>query len=374
MPAAAEKGEAPHLDERVLTRGCGTCHRGHGRSGTPMLMESTEETCLMCHGGVDPRMRDHIAPESLRRLKDLRPQFEAPYGHKLGTAEIHRRGEELPEVDPNLARHVTCLDCHDAHRTLRSPARLEGSNDQAPSTLKDEAFLHDVCLRCHGDSANLPVGARNIQSLLHPANRSYHPLLGPRRGIVDSPSLRAPWSTGGQLSCLDCHGSGDDRPGAHGSQNPSLLRETYHMVDAAGESELSYRLCYRCHARQSILADESFSMHRLHLTSPRAQTSCRTCHNAHGSREYDHLIEFDPMIVRPTRAGELEYDGTGGRQGTCRLTCHGFEHAPGRYCPPETPCDHGKVVEVGESSGAPRPFPADRPIVPDFGPGWGGAP
>lgn len=371
--ASPESSTEAHLDEQMLKRGCGTCHRGHGKAGTPMLMESTEDSCLMCHGGIDARVREQLSPEATRQLRDLRVEFDSPFGHRLGSAELHRRNEQLPETDPGLARHVTCLDCHEAHRPLNHPLRLDGASEPAPSTLASETYLYDVCLRCHGDSANLPAGARNIRSLLHPGNRSYHPVLGPRLR-VESPSLRKPWSTGGQLSCLDCHGSGDGKPGAHGSRNPGMLRATYLMADDVAESELSYGLCYRCHERQSILDDESFSLHRLHLTSPQAQTSCKTCHNAHGSREFDHLIEFDPMLVRPTRIGKIGYESMGGRAGSCTLTCHGVEHAPGNYCEPGVLCEQGVVQKVEEGQ-TPGRFPRLMPVFPPgFGPGSGGAP
>ena len=371
----AEESKASHLDEAVLTRGCGTCHRGHGKAGTPMLMEAGAESCLMCHGGVDPRMKPNLSEEALQRLKDLRTEFDAPFGHRMVSDRLHQRRETLPETDPGAARHVTCLDCHEAHNTRAARKRLDGDTDPAPSTLGASTYLYEVCLRCHGDSANLPAGARNIRTLFHPGNRSYHPVTGPRRSVVDTPSLRRPWSAGGQLSCLDCHGDGEGKPGAHGSSTPGMLRNNYLMADNVPESELSYRLCYRCHDRTSILADESFSLHRLHLESPRAQTSCKTCHNAHGSRDSEHLIEFDPVIVRPTGTGEIRYESQGAQAGACTLTCHEVEHAPANYCPPGLPCDHGSVKSgTGDSAGTPR-FRID-PIEfpPGFGPGAGGGP
>jgi hypothetical protein len=318
-----------------------------------MLPVATEALCLECHGGVAPSMRPFLSEDAQRKLRNLRPELEAPYGHALGTASLHRRGETLPETDPGVARHVTCLDCHDAHRPLDLSPRLDGAATPAPSTLRGATYLYEVCLRCHGDSANLPAGSRNIRSLLQPGNRSTHPVLGPRRQS-EVPSLRKPWSEGGRLSCLDCHGSGDGRPGAHGSRNPGMLREPYLHADRVPESEITYRLCYRCHERRSILGDESFSLHSLHLTRPEAQTSCATCHDAHGSRQNDHLIEFDPMVVSPTRAGEVAYESAGLRTGTCRLTCHGVEHAPARYCPTGSACDPGVVQKVGDATGTQR--------------------
>ena len=145
------------------------------------------------------------------------------------------------------------------------------------------------------------------------------------------------------ISCTDCHnsdqsrlagGSGPDGP--HGSRFEPLLIANYSTKDFTSESEQSYALCYRCHDRSSILGNESFTLHRLHVVGERAP--CSVCHDAHGisatqgnATDHSNLINFDLSVVRPIPADfnftpRLGYRDTGRVSGTCTLVCHDVTH------------------------------------------------
>jgi hypothetical protein len=169
-----------------------------------------------------------------------------------------------------------------------------------------------------------------------PSNPSFHPVaaLGVNR---DVPSLRSPLSIASIISCTDCHNSspGSGTKGPHGSDYPHLLAYRYETADYTGESESAYELCYNCHSRNSILNDESFSKHRMHVQD----APCSTCHDPHGISSAQgtfvnntHLMNFDISIVRADSAtGRLEFQDQGTFHGQCFLECHGKQHSPLSY-------------------------------------------
>jgi cytochrome c553 len=109
------------------------------------------------------------------------------------------------------------------------------------------------------------------------------------------------------------------------------------MQDGRSESSYAYALCYRCHDRTSLLNDESFPYHSLHILGQRSKglpgTSCFTCHDAHGSTRNQYLIRFNEEVVEPNLDGKLEFkaQGVASRRGSCALRCHEVEHDPKEY-------------------------------------------
>jgi hypothetical protein len=326
-----------------------------------MLPAEAAEACLRCHGGVSGEAQKLMAPGAASKVRSLRADFAKPYRHPILTSTMHRRDEALPERNPNAQRHVGCLDCHDAHRTRAIEPSDELGTRVKASTLRGVSFEYELCYRCHGDSANLPYNSRNIRREMATTNASYHPVEGPgRRRQV--PSLRSPLSASSVIACTDCHGSDDvESRGPHGSVYPGILVAAYGTRDDQIEGLVTYALCYRCHERNSILANESFPEHRSHLLEEKTRTSCFTCHNSHGSPDNPFLMDFNPVVVSPTSGGLLSYRSTGTRRGECYLTCHGSEHNPGRYCPPEEPCDPG---EIGPASLDPTSLERPRGFSP----------
>jgi hypothetical protein len=151
-------------------------------------------------------------------------------------------------------------------------------------------------------------------------------------------------ATGSLIRCTDCHnndsgpragGGGPDGP--HGSIYEFLLERNYTTRDDNVESASEYDMCYKCHLRTSILADQSFPFHRLHIVDQRSP--CSACHDPHGvslttgfGSDHTHLINFDTTIVRPdTQNRRMEFRDTGRFAGSCTLVCHGFEHVDSTY-------------------------------------------
>jgi hypothetical protein len=102
-------------------------------------------------------------------------------------------------------------------------------------------------------------------------------------------------------------------------------------MDNTPESASAYALCYSCHSRDSILSDESFAEHDMHVRGE--DTPCNACHTPHGisatqgnDSNNSHLINFDTSIVFPNSSGQLLFVDQGDRAGTCSLLCHGEEH------------------------------------------------
>jgi hypothetical protein len=112
-----------------------------------------------------------------------------------------------------------------------------------------------------------------------------------------------------------------------------ILERQQIVTDHNPESAANYALCYKCHSRDSILADQSFRAgnstgadrgHRFHVVD--AKTACTTCHDSHGIATAKHLINFNTQYVTPSSNGRLEYVSTGPGAGNCSLTCHGKDH------------------------------------------------
>jgi hypothetical protein len=257
------------------------------------------------------------------------------------------------------ASHATCTDCHDPHtmgigRSTSAPTihpdmgRIAGVSISG-SAVNPAHEEYEVCFRCHGDDNTVqPVVSRyilqpNMRLRFSPGAVSFHPVAAPGRNM-DVPSLRPGWTTGSTMYCSDCHNSdsgpavnGTGPGGVHGSNRVPLLASNYNTADSTMESSFAYALCYNCHERTNILANQSFPAHSKHIVDQR--TPCSACHDAHGvpsiqgtSRSNSHLINFDKTIVRPDpTTGKTEYVDLGLGSGNCTLSCHGTVHSAKAY-------------------------------------------
>jgi predicted CXXCH cytochrome family protein len=332
----------------VRDNGCLNCHKIHSAVQRERLLRfrREEDNCLNCHNGAIARV--NIAAEIGKRSSH--------------TGRTRTGVHDPAEVPFTMRRHVECVDCHNPHAVRHDPIgvvrgtfgqTVKGPNLHVPGVtitgrLTDDAkFLYEVCFRCHGDSAARPrlgttrrISQTNTRLEFQPSNPSFHPVAGPRRS-AEAPSLQAPYRIGSIITCTDCHNSDNARAaggsganGPHGSMFEPLLVANYETDDLTTESAEAYALCYRCHNRDSILGDESFSRHRRHIVDIR--TPCGVCHDAHGiyrgqgnARNNSHLINFDLSVVSSadTPSGRrIEYEDTGRLAGSCTLTCHGFSH------------------------------------------------
>lgn len=345
-PVEASRGvlEGAHAKKSQLPMSCRSCHRGMA-----MLVTGEEEVCLGCHGSRAAReamIRDgYLRLEGRSSLADIEAELRKPYAHPtLSVSGVHQARETLPEEVKNAARHAECVDCHNPHRIdtgkpLRGLVGKRTGNFMGAVTKE-----YELCYRCHAESANLPGNSTNKHAEFRVSNPSFHPVEGEGKNshVI---SLKAPYVAKKEkpndvsiITCGDCHGSDDPSgpKGPHGSNHAGLLTLNYQQADGLPESYAAYALCYKCHDRASILGDESFPHHSLHITGRRGGqqgTSCFTCHDAHGSTQYQHLIRFNEEIVTANADGKLKYDAKGfsARSGACFLRCHGVEHNPKEY-------------------------------------------
>lgn len=341
---AGALSQSAHGDPTRVLKGCGSCHVGHGKSGTPMLPETEEEAvCCQCHGGEAKSLQSKEKGKLAGwiHLDDICREFEKPFHHPIEKRGIHQPGEILPEMNPSRPRHVECQDCHAPHqveRRMDTPFRRGTAKKE--TSFRDLSFEYQLCYRCHSYSANLPSDQMNKQQEFDLGNSSYHPVEGPGRN-PDVPSLLPPYGTSSVINCTDCHGNNDagGPTGPHGSLYDAILAKNYHRYDGLPESRSAYDLCYTCHNRNSILGNESFPVHYRHVVDSRI--SCYSCHDSHGSVRNSHLIRFnkDPRFTRveplpPTagvNAGRIEYEDRGRFSGNCSLRCHGIDHNPKGY-------------------------------------------
>jgi predicted CXXCH cytochrome family protein len=332
---------------------CASCHVSHGAPHREQLLRDRAfDLCIGCHDGVTAR-------EVLSSL-----------GQRSG----HRPKRVLDRHDANedprtMLPHVDCVDCHNPHAVQSNPfasvnpalSALQGplykpSMEGVPGVslagmpVEEARFYYEVCFRCHADNP-VPTHDRiirqndnfgNVRRDFLPTAASAHPVTFASRRQGESPSLLPVLRSGATIGCQDCHNNPDARQlggsgpnGPHGSRYPFLLADRYETADFTTESPASYALCYRCHDRNSILADESFSLHSVHVV--RGRSPCSACHTPHGVNgnvaQHSHLINFDLAIV----GGARQFVDSGRFSGSCTLTCHGVVHVNFIYGPGAAP-------------------------------------
>jgi hypothetical protein len=347
LSALAEKSklQGVHGNERVMPKSCRACHRGMN-----MVIRNEEVTCLKCHGSPVDRSQmessGYLKSSSGVQLGNIGVELRKPYNHPVLTVKgVHLRTEILPESIVNAARHSECVDCHEPHVVTKDEPFRGVSGKRVGNFATEITREYELCYKCHGRSANLPADSTDKQLEFRPTNKSYHPVEaeGANAHVI---SLKSPYVARKEragdvstISCSDCHGN--DNPngprGPHGSIYRGLLVANYDMEDGRSESSHAYALCYKCHDRTSILGDESFPHHALHIIGNRSAnqpgTSCYTCHDAHGSSAHQYLIRFNTDVVEENLAGKLDYraQGVATRHGSCALSCHGVDHEPKEY-------------------------------------------
>ncbi len=323
----------------VAENACANCHRPHsaGQPARLLAHQAEEDNCIHCHNG-------NVA------IKNILSDISKPYGHN----PFLTQGVHDPAENPTLmSRHAECEDCHNPHSSYAGssappgvPGPLNGvrglgSSGQPVAIISNE---YELCYKCHASNQSsvtrVPrqVQQINVRLEFDPSNPSFHPIETPGKS-TDVPSLLPPWTTASMMSCGDCHQSdsspafgGTGAAGPHGSVYAPLLGANYTTTDNTVESASAYALCYRCHNRNSILGDETFSLHRMHIVDERAP--CSACHDSHGipssqgnSSDNTHLINFDISIVSALPgSGELTFRDMGFRRGTCTMLCHGESH------------------------------------------------
>jgi predicted CXXCH cytochrome family protein len=368
---------------------CTTCHDAHNNTfGKFLVMDNTNsQLCFSCHQINDTTIAEHVscaachtmhtAPSGAMLLKDVNASETCLACHSSAPGENH--GQDIAQDMTKISRHyrppehppmspgpvaaadssITCSDCHEPHTMqtgtaaapLISPklGKVSGTTAAGGQTIAAQ-FEHEVCFKCHSDSAivepRIPrqIVQNNTRLEFVASAVSFHPVTAAGKN-TDVPSLRSGALTSASLIyCTDCHSSdtgktagGSGPSGPHGSSASPLLVAAYATTDNTPESAATYALCYRCHDRTSILNNESFSGHSLHVQQQ--NTPCSVCHDAHGisstqgtAANHAHLMNFDTSVVFPDPlTGRIEYRSLGPRTGECTLSCHGVAHSPKQY-------------------------------------------
>ena len=375
----------------VSNNACESCHRPHTPGVGARLVKFVEEdTCYKCHNGTVAETTKNIQSEFQNKT----------YRHPVPTTpSVHDASEgptsvlyRLPETSAGVARHSECFDCHNSHAANSQTATPPAVNGyllsvsgitSSGSGVASSQFEYQLCLKCHGDSANKPqfndtgnfgIGyGRNPKRQTDQANPdryntrrefsslvAWHPVTRSRglsTGIGgEVPSLRSnilgsngqplpgrTLSSTSLIYCTDCHnsdtgrnlGTGTAPVGPHGSNIVHLLERSmpYNSPPATPGGTMgvvtystnAYALCNKCHdVNNSIVLDVGFRKHYRHVVLVGA--SCSVCHDSHGinggnATNNKRMINFDLSIVAPSSSGILRYESTGFRQGRCYLTC-----------------------------------------------------
>jgi predicted CXXCH cytochrome family protein len=328
----------------VSQAACGACHKPHTAGGRQRLMryEAEEDNCLLCHNGSVAET--NIAAEM----------------NKISTHPVRKHtGVHDPVEDyQTMQEHVECADCHNPHRIQTGQGgnkapflkkAMVGSTGISTSgnTATEATYEYEVCYKCHSGRGTVrsPLVDRviintNVADEFASSNPSFHPVEVRGRNS-NVPSLKVDYKITSMIYCTDCHGSETSQTGTsgpHGSRYSPMLVRNYTTADKTGESPAAYALCYGCHNRSSILADQSFKDHKKHIKG--AKTPCSVCHDPHGVSSTQvsgasgtHLINFDRDIVKPSKKtlkGPIFVD-TGTFRGTCTLNCHGKDHVNKAY-------------------------------------------
>ena len=322
----------------VAAMACESCHATHRAGAKQFLLkfEKEEENCLVCHDGQ-------------LSSKNVAADFQKLSVHPITLNSGAHNPAEDPVNPPE--RHVTCTDCHDPHAANLTAAATPNASgalagvvgvSASGAVIQPIRYEYELCFRCHADSvargpATVPrqFVQTNTRLQFFSGNQSFHPVEEQGRN-ANVPSLVAPWLTTSIIACTDCHNSdqspnagGSGPNGPHGSIFAPILERNLNMQDFQSESPQAYDLCYKCHSRDSILANQSFKFHSTHVVKD--QTACTTCHDSHGVADAPHLINFNTTYVSPSTSGRIEYMSTGALHGNCTLMCHGKDHENSSY-------------------------------------------
>jgi predicted CXXCH cytochrome family protein len=333
----------------VARNGCSSCHAQHNaQGGNSLLRAADDQACVVCHNGSSS-----TSPPTPNVLAEM---VAPKYGHAFSPGNSPHLPHESALLNQN--RHVTCVDCHNAHSANRvsgfpaAPAiRLSqdsvigASASDGTTAINPASNQYENCLRCHGSSTGkvakavygyLPLRAVSASDSLNVIPQfstfapSSHPVFHNRTSPFPQPSLRSNMlyldgmtmgrTMGARILCTDCHNSDDNREfggsgpsGPHGSIFPHIMERRYEFSQAGapglpitnlfpnpslsaqgGASGGPYALCAKCHDLNQIMNNTSFSEHARHVKQD--GFSCSVCHTAHGMGAQSGNISGERLV------------------------------------------------------------------------------
>ncbi|HJW33331.1 MAG TPA: cytochrome c3 family protein [Holophagaceae bacterium] len=377
----------PQKTKAAVAHGdCRLCHRTHAsamsadgktpagkKQGPGAFAPSVlDQVCLECHQGPPVPAKDFEASKLEPWSGSGSSHVDGPFLERARTfTRIVDRGNGR-----KLVLKAQCDGCHDVHSKNRTSSLLPLAFDAQGKVQRIRpANASQVCFACHAgqEAVKFFRGDGDLGALMGPTAQSAHRPGATASARADLPSLRTGFFTG-TLDCTSCH----DNPnpagpkGPHTSPFPHLLKASYGREgEIATAGPRANELCFNCHDRISIEGNQSFPFHAQHvsgftglgatragnraLPGKRAgaaplpswkpftfsgagssggfgqPANCATCHDPHGSARNPALVAFDPGVVSKSSVGTIAYQRTGLRQGSCTLSCHGYDHVQTRY-------------------------------------------
>ncbi len=335
------EGAAP----TVAGNACMNCHRTHSAGHGPRLLAQgiEMENCTVCHAGsvAQKDVADQFANGSKfsRHPVDVGPWLHDPRENPLSidTARDLRR---LPQS--------TCVQWHARCRPRRVRSAERGARVTSDGTyLKVASNEYEVCNRCHGFTEPATPGiqraeaTRIVRVKVDPSNASFHPIAGMGRPFYYGTHVGLHRQLTHHLHRLPQR-QRSGRGQQHAARTPRLAlcphpgARDYLTADPTPESTANYDLCYQCHDRGQFVTPQATGFpHAIHVVDQ--QAPCAVCHDAHGSRQNAHLINFmlrdqnGREVVTPNGAGQTDYVSSGVGRGSCSLRCHGADHDARSY-------------------------------------------
>lgn len=392
-PALQGKGKVSAATYTHTHQDCPACHAMHGgavlplaapiagpqpkarRSQGSLLGVNADVTCMGCHSGLNLAS----ASGGVARFSS---SLGAGSRHMMGLGE--NPGVPYQRVIRGRGRRIVlkqdCSGCHDPHEKGADKLRTTAFDQNGNLLVGRPLYVAQICFGCHAgpEATSTAEADPDVGLLFSKGSASSHFIGRLATDRPDLPSLRGT-EFKGRMDCTSCHDNPDPGgpKGPHLSQYPFLLKANYGRErDASSLGSRANELCYTCHQKSSIEANQSFPSHREHLLGftgskgagsgrtladksdslgasslPRMgtvrearpgrggsfmtgfgePTPCSTCHDPHGSRKNASLIHFDRSIVTPSSVGGMEFTKNGLGHGTCTLTCHGSDHVQIRY-------------------------------------------
>ena len=346
-------------------------------------IDLTSQSCVGCHNGSNTLLEPILNVVDVMAVKG-HPYANDANKHSPAEDVVPNQNRHATCADCHNAHAAQqTVAFNDAPGLRPSQNGVLGVAADGSKLTGPAANQYENCLRCHGNSTGkqaltnvygyLPVRAAfggdqlNLINQFGPSAISTHPVMRDAAKINQPSLLSNMWDLSGvtktrvigsRILCTDCHNSDNNREfggngpnGPHGSNNDHILERQYLISQVTpgtyptggpgspitnlvqnlqpGDSRLQpngngpFAMCAKCHDLNSIMSDQSFTRHSLHLT---AGISCSACHSAHGvpvgsaNVSGERLVNFDVNVVAPYN-GVLSYSG-----GSCTLTCHTKDH------------------------------------------------